>query len=288
MYNVFKRMEIWSTMEMHKMDKNYAAWSLKNAVEFYKHHRNTVDQLYESEKAFLPDVIKKVRSVLDVGCGAGGFSKIMKTLQPNVYYVGIDVAPKMIDAARILYPGTKFEVADGNKINYPDNSFDLVFCTGVIHHNPNYKEMIDEMYRVSRKYCIFDLPRLVPVDYKFDATESYMTLKERFEGELGDVSKEATRVPYFIINAKTIFDYLLNELVPKPKKLFAVGYYGRTNPSVTMPFEEICFCVVFIEKGSDGSKTRFGVDLPEDITNLLQYDNVELVPDFRTRFNQLL
>ena len=40
--------------------------------------------------------------------------------------------------------------------------------------------MIDELYRVGRKYFVFDLPRLVPVDYEFDITESYMILKERF------------------------------------------------------------------------------------------------------------
>lgn len=85
------------------MAKNYGAWSLDNSIEFYKDHRSATEELYESEKVFLPVILKRVSSVLDVGCAAGGFSKIMKEIQPNIDYTGIDVAPRMIEAARTLY-----------------------------------------------------------------------------------------------------------------------------------------------------------------------------------------
>lgn len=164
----------------------------------------------------------------------------------------------------------------------------MVHCTGVLNHNPNYEEMLKEMYRVSKKYCIFDLPRLVAGDYEFDVEKSFMILQERFEGKPDQIMVAETKVPYVLVNAKAIFDYMLKGLYPTPQKVFAVGYYGHTKPSVTIPFETVCFCVVFIEKGVGGNQITFGVDLPEDIASLLQYRGINKVANIKGQFHKLV
>lgn len=46
---------------------------------------------------------------------------------------------------------TDLQVADAERLPYPDNSFDLVYSWGVLHHSPNTRKAIMEVYRVLRK-----------------------------------------------------------------------------------------------------------------------------------------
>lgn len=259
---------------------NDIAYSLPFSVDFYKKNRNKVEDVYESEKAFLCPVLKKSRSVLDVGCAAGGFYNVMKTLEPNISYTGIDISSEMIKVAKQTYPEAIFEVSDGVNLKYRDNEFDLVFCTGVLVHNPDYQNMVKEMYRVSAKYLIIDLPRLVAEDYDFDESECYTVLKNRFPSDLGDdVDEEKSKIPFFVTNPRDIFDFLLTGLAPKPKTLLAVGYYGSVAHGAVIPFERVCFCVVFMEKGSEDLPTTVWVDLPEDIAGLLEFPDEDWAKD---------
>lgn len=70
--------------------------------------------------------------VLDVGCGTGELLSVL----PEVRYTGIDLNPAYIDAARKRFGarGT-FVVGDLRDASaVPDAGFDVVVCTGVLHH----------------------------------------------------------------------------------------------------------------------------------------------------------
>jgi SAM-dependent methyltransferase len=266
--------------ENDQIEKNRRAYSFPFSVDFYKKNRNKVEDVYESERIFLFPAIEKSGSVLDIGCAVGGFYEIMKTLKPDIHYTGIDISPEMIKVAKQTYPEALFEICDGCNLKYRENSFDLVFCTGVLVHNPDYQEMVREMYRVSSKYLIIDLPRLVARDYKYEESECYTILKNRFSSNSEDEAiEEDSRVPFFITNPQPIFNFLLTGLAPKPKTLLAKGYYGSVAHGAVIPFKKVCFCVVFIEKGAENLQTTIWVDLPEDIAALLEFPNENWVKD---------
>src|SRR6185312_8029573 len=46
-------------------------------------------------------------------------------------------------------PGT-FHVADAERLDFPDNSFDIVYSHGVLHHTPDTAGAIREVHRVLR------------------------------------------------------------------------------------------------------------------------------------------
>ena len=69
--------------------------------------------------------------VLDVGCGPG---EILQYLPP-VRYLGIDVSPEYIEAARRKYrDAAEFQCADVRSAEVPNGEFDLAIVMGVIHH----------------------------------------------------------------------------------------------------------------------------------------------------------
>lgn len=84
------------------------SWSSENAIKYYTEHRDSVKELYESEKHFIERVVKNGRTVLDIGCAAGGFSEIIRKYNKNLDYTGVDISKAMIDQAK----------KDSQKINF--------------------------------------------------------------------------------------------------------------------------------------------------------------------------
>ena len=79
---------------------------------------------------------KKIKNLLDFGCGVGDATLLMKQYFPNVEITGTDIAAKAIKYAE--YKNS----ADGS-IRYLEikdfqlkNKFDLCFVNGVFHHIP--------------------------------------------------------------------------------------------------------------------------------------------------------
>src|SRR5262245_9751461 len=90
--------------------------------------------------------------VLEVGCGLG--TDGAQFAKAGALYTGIDLTQAAVDLSRRRFElfnlqGT-FRVADAEKLDFPDNSFDIVYSHGVLHHTPNTQAAIREVHRVLR------------------------------------------------------------------------------------------------------------------------------------------
>lgn len=90
----------------------------------------------------------RVASVLDVGCGTGDYAQLFDSRR--VRYLGVDISEKMIAECRLLFPGHQFAVADGDAIDQPDDSVDLVLSIGVLEYLPDPVQHLRELARVTR------------------------------------------------------------------------------------------------------------------------------------------
>ena len=92
----------------------------------------------------------KGKRLLEIGCGLG--TDLLQFARAGAQVTGIDLTPASVDLARkrfSLYgiPGD-FQVADAENLPFPDESFDVVYSFGVLHHTPDTQKAIDEAYRV--------------------------------------------------------------------------------------------------------------------------------------------
>ena len=92
--------------------------------------------------------------ILDAGCGFGGTLIHLAKAFPNAQCVGIDMSDTLLDMARQkaeaggVADRAIFENADVQEIPYPDDSFDVVISTNVLHHVAEPVAMLHELERV--------------------------------------------------------------------------------------------------------------------------------------------
>ncbi len=88
--------------------------------------------------------------VLEVGVGLGADLKSFH--EGNAYVVGVDITRRaLLKTKRRLYNEGSEEIlarADGEMLPFNDNTFDLVYSWGVVHHSSNVEKALGEFRRV--------------------------------------------------------------------------------------------------------------------------------------------
>jgi len=122
----------------------------KDLVDFYEKFR---EQRYRTEwhiPLLVPFAEVKGKSVLEIGTGNGA-DAAMFALNGAVY-TGVDLTEAALDATRkhfaVLGLTGSFQRENAEQLSFPNETFDWVYSHGVLHHTPNPKKAIDEVWRV--------------------------------------------------------------------------------------------------------------------------------------------
>jgi len=124
-----------------------------NHLEFFL--TNNPVRAYIQEKYELPILMNMLtssafNSVLEIGCGNGNGTKLIKKYFNPQQITAIDLDEKMIQIARESGQdkSTSFQVMDASELDFPNDSFDAIFDFCIIHHIPDWKNCIGELKRV--------------------------------------------------------------------------------------------------------------------------------------------
>ena len=117
--------------------------------ELVEEHRYTKEWHIPAAAGF---AATKGLRVLEIGCGLG--TDGAQFAQAGADYTGIDLTDAAIELAQKRFelfklPGT-FQTDDAERLSFPNDSFDLVYSHGVLHHTPDIKAAIAEIHRVLR------------------------------------------------------------------------------------------------------------------------------------------
>jgi ubiquinone/menaquinone biosynthesis C-methylase UbiE len=93
---------------------------------------------------------------LDIGSGPGQIVIKLARRLTRWKFVGVDRSANMIAQASTnlgaagggLEGRVEFQVADGNRLPFPDGSFDFVLCNSVLHHLAEPEKLLTEMVRL--------------------------------------------------------------------------------------------------------------------------------------------
>jgi SAM-dependent methyltransferase len=113
-----------------------------------------LDQYHFEKLHHLPRLIDfnayRGRKVLDVGCGAG--TDLVRFAQGGALVSGVDLSSSAIALARqnVAQQGLAADLheADGERLPFEDESFDLVFAHGVVQYTARDRTLVDECRRV--------------------------------------------------------------------------------------------------------------------------------------------
>lgn len=122
----------------------YKSWS-----EVYDKNPNL---LIEVEEPVVASILSKdVRRgmALDLACGTGRYSKILKSLGYDV--VGVDHSEEMLGRATIKNPDVDYTIGGMTDIPMEDDIFDVVVCALALTHLQDISGSISEIARVVKK-----------------------------------------------------------------------------------------------------------------------------------------
>lgn len=122
----------------------------RNTREFYERYRQF---RYETEWHILelvPFARSTGKKILEIGCGNGADGVMFA--QNGGAYTGVDLTETAVSATRehfqTLNLNGTFQVENAETLSFGDESFDVVYSHGVLHHSPDPAKAIDEGYRV--------------------------------------------------------------------------------------------------------------------------------------------
>ena len=123
---------------------------------------NTIDLFREKVK------LQKETKVLDFGCGTGNY---LITIHDKFgcQCFGVEPSDSMREIAIQKNPKALIKKGNHEYIPFPDNEFDFVYMTDVIHHVPDMNKMFSELCRVIKQSGLLCI-----------VTESHNQIKNRF------------------------------------------------------------------------------------------------------------
>ena len=94
----------------------------------------------------------KNKKILELGCSTGNAAKVIINMDINEYY-GIDISKKYIQIASQNAPKGKFLHMDASKLDFKEESFDMLIISSLLHHIDDQTGLncFKEAFRVLKK-----------------------------------------------------------------------------------------------------------------------------------------
>lgn len=140
--------------------------------------RALVQEKYELKILRSMTSLNKINSALEIGCGNGNGTKLIKKYFSPEKITGIDLDERMIKKAvnRNRDASITFKIMDASRLDFPERAFDAVFDFGIIHHIPVWKDCIKEIHRVLKPEGELILEELSINSFRWDIGKLWRVL----------------------------------------------------------------------------------------------------------------
>jgi ubiquinone/menaquinone biosynthesis C-methylase UbiE len=102
----------------------------------------------------IPEVVQfdnwRDKVVLEIGCGLG--TDAINFARAGAHYTGVDLTERSVELVQRRFDFENLRgdlrTADAENLPFADNTFDLAYSHGVLHHTPDTQRAINEVHRV--------------------------------------------------------------------------------------------------------------------------------------------
>ena len=202
--------------------------------------------------------------VLEIGCGLG--TDGVRFAKAGADYTGVDLTDAAIELARKRFElsGLRGElrVSDAENLDFADESFDLVYSHGVLHHTPDIAHAVSEIHRVLKPggRAIVMLYHRDSYNYRVGIcilrragarllkSESGLKLVHRMTGEPIDSLREHARIVKASTNGYLSSDEFLSQSTDGAGNPLARVYSRREARELFKDFREVKLRAYFLNK----------------------------------------
>lgn len=133
-----------------KTGKVYGKFWKKFSKEENNNAKNFILERFRNFKSFNNNFFKN-KNIIDVGCGGGRYTNALRQLKAKSV-VGVDYSNDGIFTAKknYNYKNISFKKQNVLNLNFRNNSFDIVFSNGVLHHTSDFRKGIKELHRICK------------------------------------------------------------------------------------------------------------------------------------------
>ena len=125
----------------------------------------------------------KGKKILDISCGTGYGSELIAENGGEV--TGVDISQEAIDFAKSHFKKPVFQIGNAEKLDFPDETFDIVVSFETIEHLDNPMSFINEVSRVLKKDGEF--VGSIPREPNTPEFQSHNPFHKNFYGELKEI-----------------------------------------------------------------------------------------------------
>lgn len=111
------------------MDKNKQAVEIFNKLaQVYQDKFMDVSLYHDSFDIFCKHIKKENANVLELACGPGNITQYLLKARPDLNILGTDLAPNMIELAKLNNPKANFQLLDSRNILSLNKTYDAIMC----------------------------------------------------------------------------------------------------------------------------------------------------------------
>lgn len=142
-------MEVRPMSDKHIYQTGYSDYFAKYQFDFERQKQKADKTLAVLSDYFGADVMRTLK-LLDVGCSAGLMTSVYAQFFAEVVGVDIDAPAVAFANGNERGPNTRYCVSDGMSLPFASETFDVVTCSHIYEHVPDYNRLISEIRRVLR------------------------------------------------------------------------------------------------------------------------------------------
>jgi ubiquinone/menaquinone biosynthesis C-methylase UbiE len=166
--------------------------------------------------------------VLEIGCGLG--TDAVQFARAGARYTGVDLTPRAVEIVRSRFElyglaGTT-RVADAENLPFEDESFDIVYSHGVLHHTPDTQRAFDEIHRVLRPGGRAMVMLYHRASYNYHVN---IMLLRRFGAHLLRLPVGPALVSRVTGEDRERLEYLRRRMLADPKRFFSTDEFLNQN-----------------------------------------------------------